>query len=123
MITTKQRAALRALGNALEPLMQIGKDGISDNVKETLNQLLEARELVKIKVLKNCDLSPKEFMEQVVEDLNVEPVQVIGGIVILPILMELMFTLAILDFLASLIKFNFSSKVFLFDFIILPPKN
>ena len=82
MITTKQRATLRALGNALEPVMQIGKDGLSDNAKETLNQLLEARELVKIKVLKNCDLSPREVMEQVVKELNVEPVQVIGGIVI-----------------------------------------
>lgn len=82
MITTKQRAFLRGLANALEPVMQIGKEGLSENSIEAINSLLEARELVKIKVLNNCDYSPKEMMVQVCEATKAEPVQVIGGMVI-----------------------------------------
>lgn len=82
MITTKQRAFLRGLGNALEPVMQIGKEGFSENSKETINGLLEARELVKIRVLNNCETSPKEMMKLVCSEMNAEPVQVIGGVLI-----------------------------------------
>ncbi|MBQ8908957.1 MAG: ribosome assembly RNA-binding protein YhbY [Clostridia bacterium] len=83
MITTKQRAFLRGLGNALEPVMQIGKEGLSENSIEAINALLEARELVKIKVLNNSDFSPKEMMVQVCDATHAEPVQVIGRIVII----------------------------------------
>lgn len=79
MITTKQRAMLRGLGNALEPVMQIGKDGFSENSQEALNGLLEARELVKIKVLNNSSISPKDMMKLICEKTGAEPVQVIGS--------------------------------------------
>ena len=82
MITTKQRAYLRGLGNALDPVMQIGKDGLTDNSYETIDGLLEARELVKINILKNCDLRHKEVMSMVCERLKSEPVQVIGSKII-----------------------------------------
>ncbi len=83
MITTKQRAYLRGLGNALEPVMQIGKDGLSENSYEAIVALLEARELIKIKVLKNCDFTAKEIMKQVCLKTGAEPVQVIGGMIII----------------------------------------
>ena len=82
MITTKQRAFLRGLGNALEPVMQIGKEGISDNSVEAINSLLEARELIKIKILANCEYMPKEVMKMVCEKTNAQPVQVIGRMII-----------------------------------------
>ena len=83
MITTKQRAYLRGIGNALESVMQIGKDGLSENSFEAIDALLEARELIKIKVLKTCELKAKEIMAIVCEKLNAEPVQVIGNMIII----------------------------------------
>lgn len=83
MITTKQRAYLRGLGNALEPVMQIGKDGLSENSYQTIESLLEARELIKIKVLKNNDLKPKDVISTICNKLNAQPVQVIGNIIII----------------------------------------
>lgn len=83
MIATKQRAFLRGLGNALDPVMQIGKEGLTDNSKETINGLLEARELVKLRVLNNCDVSPKDMMKMICEETGADPVQVIGGVLII----------------------------------------
>lgn len=83
MITTKQRAFLRGLGNALEPVMQIGKEGLSENVVTSVNLLLEARELVKIKVLKNIDLSSREIADELSSLLGADVVQVIGNNLIL----------------------------------------
>lgn len=83
MITTKQRAHLRGLGNALDPVMQIGKDGASENVLTGINLLLEARELVKIKVLKNCDEDTKVLANEIAQKIGADVVQVIGNIFIL----------------------------------------
>lgn len=79
MITTKQRAYLRGLGNALEPVMQIGKEGIGENSLEAISSLLEARELVKIKVLKNCDERARQVCDKVCKQLGAEAIQVIGA--------------------------------------------
>ena len=83
MITTKQRAFLRGLGNALESVLQIGKDGLTENVVESVNLLLEARELIKIKVLKNAELSAKDVANELVSKLDAQIIQVIGNTIIL----------------------------------------
>ncbi|MBP3619781.1 MAG: ribosome assembly RNA-binding protein YhbY [Clostridia bacterium] len=83
MITPKQRAFLRGLGNALEPLAQVGKEGLSENSVEGINLLLEARELVKIKVLKNNDDGSRVVAEELAKLTHSDIVQVIGNIVIL----------------------------------------
>lgn len=83
MITTKQRAYLRGLGNALDPVVQVGKDGLNENLVTSVELLLQARELVKIKVLKNSDLTSKEVAESLSTSLNADVVQVIGTIIIL----------------------------------------
>lgn len=81
-ITTKQRAILRGLANALDPVMQIGKEGLSQNSFDAIDALLEARELIKIKVLKNCPLQPKEVMKEICSKLSAHAVQVIGSIIV-----------------------------------------
>ena len=83
MITTKQRAFLRGLGNALDPVAQVGKDGLNENLITSVQLLLQARELVKIKVLKNCEMSAREIADNLSSMLNAEIVQVIGSIFIL----------------------------------------
>ena len=83
MITTKQRAFLRGLGNALEPVVQVGKDGLNENLITSVQRLLQARELIKIKVLKNCELSAREVADNLSSMLNADVVQVIGAIIIL----------------------------------------
>ena len=83
MISTKQRAHLRGLGNALDPVMQIGKEGLTDNSFESINALLEARELIKIKVLPTCPQRAREVCDILCQKVNCDPVQVIGNMVIL----------------------------------------
>lgn len=83
MITTKQRAYLRGLGNALEPVMQVGNEGLTSNSVEAINLLLEARELVKIKVLKTSPIKAKELCKEVCSSLEAFPVQVIGSTIII----------------------------------------
>ena len=83
MITTKQRAFLRGLGNALEPVMQIGKEGMTENVITSVNLLLEARELVKFKVLNNCDVDAKTLANDLAKILKADVVQCIGNVFIL----------------------------------------
>ena len=78
MITTKQRATLRALANTLDPVMQIGKEGLSENSIEQIKNLFEARELFKINVLKNCDQTPRELAQEIQELTGCEIVQCIG---------------------------------------------
>ncbi len=83
MITTKQRAFLRGLGNALEPLMQIGKEGLTDNILTGAEQLLQARELVKFKVLNNCDSDAKTLANEIAPLIKADVVQCIGNVFIL----------------------------------------
>ena len=57
-LTSKQRAQLRGLANSIDTILIVGKDGIGDNLVKQANDALEARELIKGKVLENSLLSP-----------------------------------------------------------------
>lgn len=78
MLNSKQRAYLRSLGNELDPIFQIGKGGLTDEIVSELGDALEARELIKVRVLKNSIEDPKEVAEEVGKALDADVVQKIG---------------------------------------------
>lgn len=77
-LTSKQRAQLRGLANGIDTIIHIGKDGIGDNLIAQTNDALEARELIKGKVLENSLLSAREAAEALAHATRSEVVQVIG---------------------------------------------
>jgi RNA-binding protein len=83
MITSKQRAYLRSLANVIEPIYQIGKSGLTPEVTEGISDALEARELVKINVLKNCMEDPREIANILSERTRSNVIQQIGRKIVL----------------------------------------
>ena len=77
-LTSKQRAQLRAMANDIDTIVHIGKDGINDNLVKQANDALEARELIKGKVLDNSLMSAREAAEALAPLTRSEVVQVIG---------------------------------------------
>ena len=83
-MTSKERAAWRAKANSLEAIIQIGKEGITDNLITQIDDTLDVRELIKIRVhLETAPQTPKELAPQLAERLDAEVIQVIGGIIFL----------------------------------------
>ena len=77
-LTSKQRAQLRGLANGIETILIVGKEGIGDNLVREADEALEARELIKGRVLDNSLLSPREAAEELAPRTRSEIVQVIG---------------------------------------------
>lgn len=83
-MTSKERAYWRAKANPLEPIIQIGKEGMSDNLIAQIDDTLDTRELIKIRVhLETAPLSPREFADALAEKLGADVIQVIGGVIVL----------------------------------------
>lgn len=78
-MTSKQRAYLRGLANQLDPIFQIGKSGISDNLIKQLSDALEARELIKITVLETAPDDVKSLAVEIANQTNSILVQTIGN--------------------------------------------
>ncbi|WP_026174434.1 ribosome assembly RNA-binding protein YhbY [Effusibacillus pohliae] len=83
MLTGKQKRYLRSLAHHLDPILQVGKGGVTENLLEQVSLALEARELIKVSVLNNCECDKDEVAEQLVEGAGAELVQVIGKTVVL----------------------------------------
>ncbi|HHT73471.1 MAG TPA: ribosome assembly RNA-binding protein YhbY [Firmicutes bacterium] len=83
MLNSKQRAYLRSLGNELEPVFQIGKGGLSEEILDQLDLVLEARELIKVRVLKNCLEDEDDLADEISEALDCDVVQRIGRVFLL----------------------------------------
>lgn len=78
-LTSKQRAQLRGIANTIDTIVHIGKDGIGPNLTKQVEDALEARELIKGKVLENSPLSPREGAEDLAQATRSQVVQVIGS--------------------------------------------
>ncbi|MGO1818924.1 MAG: ribosome assembly RNA-binding protein YhbY [Senegalia sp. (in: firmicutes)] len=83
MITGKQRSFLKKKSHDMDSTLQIGKNGLSDNLIEQVDEALEARELIKLNVLNNNLLDAKEVANELAEKTNSEFVQAIGNKIIL----------------------------------------
>lgn len=82
-MTSKQRAYLKSLAMTMEPVLHIGKATLTPEVTKAVAEVLEARELVKIGVLKNCMDDPKEIAQILAERTRSQVVQVIGKKIVL----------------------------------------
>jgi RNA-binding protein len=84
LLSSKQRAYLRSISNTIEPIIQIGKDGITDGTVSLIDEALTARELVKIRVLKTVDDEPKDLAMVLLERLpGTELIHVLGRVILL----------------------------------------
>lgn len=82
-MTTKQRAYLKSLAMTMEPIFHVGKSSMTPGLTQAISEALEARELIKISVLKNCADDPRELAEIIAERTRSEIVQVIGKKIVL----------------------------------------
>ena len=82
-MTSKQRSYLKGLAMNIDPVFQIGKASLTPEFTESIKEVLEARELIKISVLKNCMDEPKELAAVLAERTHSEVVQVIGKKIVL----------------------------------------
>jgi RNA-binding protein len=83
LLTSKQRARLRGLANELPVIIQVGKGGVSDNLISQIDTALEARELIKIRLLQNVDEEPEEMARVLANLTQAEVVQTIGKVIVL----------------------------------------
>lgn len=83
MLTGKQRAYLRGLANDIQPIFQVGKNGVEETFLKQVDEALEKRELIKIKILENSGLKTRETSDYICSKVNAEGVQAIGSKMVL----------------------------------------
>ena len=79
MLTSKQRAELRSQANDLETTLMVGKGGVTENVLLEAKNQLEARELVKGRVLETAFMAAREVSDAICEELGADGIQCVGS--------------------------------------------
>lgn len=74
----KQKSFLRSMGMTMDPIVNIGKEGVSPTVVMAAQEAIKKRELIKVRVLQNCFEEPREAIETLADRSNADLVQVIG---------------------------------------------
>ncbi|SFI13872.1 ribosome assembly RNA-binding protein YhbY [Selenomonas caprae] len=77
-LTGKQKSFLRSLGQKLEPVVMMGKEGVTPTVVEAAREAIKKRELIKVRVLQNCMEEPEDAITMLAERADVNLVQIIG---------------------------------------------
>jgi RNA-binding protein len=83
MLTGKQKRYLRSKAHHLDPIFQVGKGGVNENMVKQVAEALEARELFKISVLQNCEEDKNVVAEQLAKGTGADIVQIIGNTIVL----------------------------------------
>ena len=83
MLTGKQKRYLRSLAVNIKPITQIGKDGVTDALLESINDAFNNKELIKINLLKTCEADKNEVAEAITTSIKCELVQIIGKTIVL----------------------------------------
>jgi len=82
-MTGKQRRHLRAIAHSTKPLLNLGKLGLSQEIKSEIKSQLFDHELIKLRILDTCPLSKKECAQELSIDNEIEVIQVIGKTLLL----------------------------------------
>ena len=77
-LTSKRRAELRAEAHHLRPVVQVGRQGLTDAVRQSVDDALRTRELVKIQLGRESDVGPQDVADSLAATLGADVVQVIG---------------------------------------------
>ncbi|MEH7223178.1 ribosome assembly RNA-binding protein YhbY [Bacillus sp. JJ1566] len=83
MLTGKQKRFLRSKAHHLDPIFQVGKGGVNDNMIKQISDTLEARELLKVSVLQNCEDDRDTVADELSKGAKAELVQIIGNTIVL----------------------------------------
>jgi RNA-binding protein len=83
MLTGKQKRFLRSKAHHLNPIFQVGKGGVNENMVKQIADVLEARELIKVSVLQNCDEDKDTVAGELASGARAELVQIIGNTIVL----------------------------------------
>ena len=83
MLTGKQKRELRKLAHHLNPIYQVGKEGVSINMLEGIEQALIKHELIKVKLLESCDEDIRVVALKISEYTKAEVAQIIGRTIVL----------------------------------------
>ena len=78
MLNSRQRAQLRGLANSIDTIFQVGKGGINDQLIKQVAEALEARELIKLRVLETSPVSSRDAADTIAPQVGADVVQVIG---------------------------------------------
>ena len=78
MLNSRQRAQLRGMANEMETILQVGKGGITENTIKQVKDALEARELIKLRILETCPTTVRETADELALKTDSDVVQVIG---------------------------------------------
>lgn len=83
MLTSKQRAYLRAEANRMSPIFQVGKGGVGEEMCVQISNALEARELIKVRNLESSGYTAREAADGIAEEIGADVVAVTGATFVL----------------------------------------